>query len=96
MRYYKSGLLYYKLRQNAITNYGSFITNYGNMLLENTAALSNYYKLRQHIITNYAVITNYVATGRCVFFNLNIVFEQNLKLILWAYTFRQNLYFTKS
>ena len=35
------------LRQNVITNYGSFITNYDNVLLQITAALLNYYKLRQ-------------------------------------------------
>ena len=38
---------YYKLRQCVITNYGRFITNCDDMLLQITAALSNYYKLRQ-------------------------------------------------
>ena len=60
--YYKLRQLYYKLWQNVITNYSSFIPNYDNMLLQIMAVLSNYYKLQQllvllqlwqHIITNY-------------------------------------------
>ena len=48
VRYYKLRQLYYKLRQqNVITNYGSFITNCNNLLLQITVTLSNYYKLRQ-------------------------------------------------
>ena len=61
--YYKLRQLYCKLRQCVITNYGSFIkllqitaafgviTNYGNILLQITAG-----------ITNYDVITNYVVS----------------------------------
>ena len=65
--YYKLPWLYYKLRQNDMTNYSSFIkllqiaaafgviTNYDNTFLQITAG-----------ITNYDVITNYVVTQELV------------------------------
>ena len=59
---------YYKLRQCVITNYGSFITNYGKMLLQITAAfcvITNYGNTLLQItagIAIYGVITNYVVT----------------------------------
>ena len=63
--YYKLWQIYYKLQQNVITNYCSFITNYDSAALQIRVALLQittkcyyklqqpYYKLRQCIITNY-------------------------------------------
>ena len=59
MNYQKLRQIYYKLQQNIITNYGSFITNYDNVLLQITAALSNYYKLRQHLVLLQITATHY-------------------------------------
>ena len=63
--YYKLRQICYKLQQNIITNYGSFVTNYNSALLQNTVASLQitakcyyklrqlYYKLQQCVITNY-------------------------------------------
>ena len=69
--YCKLRQLYYKLRQCVITNYSSFITNYGKTLLQVTAAFLQittvgYYKSRHgsfinilQIVAVFGLITNY-------------------------------------